>query len=47
MTELVNKLTETVDTLKRITPEDIGQFFEMLVLIGTFLFCVYAVSPIV
>lgn len=47
MTELVNKLNETVETLKHITTEDITQFLEIAVLIGTFVFCVYAVSPII
>lgn len=47
MTELVNKLNETVETLKHITSDDITQFLEIVVLIGTFVFCVYAVSPII
>lgn len=44
MTELVNHIMDKVEELSRVNWDNI---FEMTVLIGTFMFCIYAVSPIV
>lgn len=44
MTELVNHIMDKVEELSRVNWDSV---FEMTVLIGTFMFCIYAVSPIV
>lgn len=44
MTELVNKIKKKS---RKINANDLNALGEMLVLSLTFLFCIYAVSPIV
>jgi hypothetical protein len=47
MTEIVRKIRDDVKNIKAPSTEEISSFFEMAFLVGTFLFCIYAVSPIV
>ena len=47
MTDLVRKIRDDVKNIKVPSTEEVTSYFEMAFLIGTFLFCIYAVSPIV